>query len=84
MASPTGSSRLRNLAKKRSAAEKTRYLMIAIASVGATYFLVPQFFRVFNFGQALPQLLLMAVAAGLFAFILIILSQLIDDFFPQD
>jgi len=54
-------------------------LMIAIASTGSTFLLVPQFFRMFSLAQALPQLLLLALASGLFALILIVLSQLAYD-----
>ena len=71
------------VAKEQSSAEKARLFIIAIASVGATYYLVPQFFRVFDFAKALPQLLLMAVAAGLLTFVLIMLSQLIYDSLSQ-
>jgi serine/threonine protein kinase len=72
------------LAREQSFVDKARLLLIAIASVGAMYFLAPQFFRIFDFAKALPQLLLMTVAAGLLALILIMLSQLIYDSFSQN
>jgi hypothetical protein len=68
------------LAKNRSLFEKARLLTIAIASAGLTLLLVPQVFRAFSLAQTLPQMMLFALAAGLFALILILLSQLAHDF----
>jgi serine/threonine protein kinase len=67
------------LARGQSLSEKLRLLIIAIASAGLTFLLVPQFFRMFSLAQALPQLLLLALASGLFAMILIVSSQMAYD-----
>jgi serine/threonine protein kinase len=67
------------LAKHQSVPEKTRLLMIAIASAGLTLLLVPKNIRFFNIVQILPQLLLLTLLSGLLALILIQLSQSINN-----
>jgi serine/threonine protein kinase len=70
-------------ARRQPLFEQVRFLAIAIVAVGATFLLVPQLLNRLDIVQLLPQVLLLAVAAGLFAFILIVLSQWIDDFIDE-
>jgi serine/threonine protein kinase len=67
------------LARQQPFLEQTRFLTVALVAVGATFLLVPQRLEQLDIVQFFPQVLLLAVAAGLFAFILILLSQWIDD-----
>ena len=65
-------------AKTQSLFEKIRFLMIALVSVGAVFFLFPQFLSVGNLFQQLPQTLLLAMIAGLIAFVLVMSFQFLE------
>jgi serine/threonine protein kinase len=65
------------LAKEQPLLEKSRLLAIGSAAVGLTFLLVSQLLKGFSFVQTLPQMVLLTFASGLFALILMIVSQLI-------
>ena len=61
-------------AKTQSLFEKIRFLMIALVSVGAVFFLFPHFLSIRN----LFQTLLLAMVAGLIAFVLVMSFQVLE------
>jgi uncharacterized caspase-like protein len=64
-------------AKHEPFPKKIYFFFIAVVSVGVTFLFAPQFLKNFNLLQALPQVLFLAVIAGLISFILMLLIQLI-------
>ena len=65
-------------AKTQSLFEKIRFLMIALVSVGAVFFLFPQFLSIGTLFQPIPQALLLALVAGLIAFVLVMSFQFLE------
>jgi serine/threonine protein kinase len=63
------------MAKHYSRIDQIRLLVIAIASAGLTLLLLPKAFRFLSLSQIVSQMLLLTLASGLFALILLLLSQ---------